>query len=405
MQNGFSPYEAETQDIDQRRKYAELLRQQGMAPLQAHSVGGMNARISPFEGLAKMLNAYSGSKGVENAAQERKDLMGRMDTERSTAMAEIIKAYGGTPARPQVMGADDTSMLADQGGEANPMTQAVQGDPNQAAMIALQSRLPDVRQMAPGLMNIGETRQNRTEDREFRQSEREARVADEMRRLEVQLREGRITREQADARAAELRRDMQQQGFQQQQTMASVAAANRPQPQAQVITTDTGIYERNRDGTLKQLIDPATGKPLMPKAPAGKAGKTDVDKTMDLYMAASNGLISGLSKTTTGPLAGRLPATTTQAQVGEGAVAAMAPVLKQLFRVAGEGTFTDQDQKLLLDMVPTRKDTPEARKQKMSNIDSIVAAKLGLPIPDRGEKSTPITAAPSPVDALLDKYK
>jgi hypothetical protein len=69
MQNGFSPYEAETQDIDQRRKYAELLRQQGMAPLQAQSVGGMTARINPLEGLAKMLNAYSGSKGVEAASQ------------------------------------------------------------------------------------------------------------------------------------------------------------------------------------------------------------------------------------------------------------------------------------------------------------------------------------------------
>ena len=160
MQNGFSPYEAETQDIDQRRKYAELLRQQGMAPLQAQSVGGMTARISPLEGLAKMLNAYSGSKGVEAASQERKDLMGRMDTERSTDMAKLLQAYGGTPARPQQFDPQEAEQNQDQG---TPMPQfpAVPGDPNQAAMIALQSRLPDVRQMAPGLMNIGETRQNR----------------------------------------------------------------------------------------------------------------------------------------------------------------------------------------------------------------------------------------------------
>ena len=58
-------------------------------------------------------------------------------------------------------------------------------------------------------------------------------------------------------------------------------------------------------------------------------------------------------------------------------VAAMAPILKQLFRGAGEGTFTDKDQELLVAMLPTRKDTPEARVIKVQNIDAIVRAKLG----------------------------
>jgi hypothetical protein len=327
--------------------------------------------------------------------------MGRMDTERSTDMASLLKAYGGTPARPQQFDPQEAEQNQDQG---TPMPQfpAVPGDPNQAAMIALQSRLPDVRQMAPGLMQIGETRQNRAEDREFRASESAERRAAEARALQLRLEDQGISRAEKAAteeRLVRLRGEMRQDAIR-------LAAANRPAPQPSApIITDTGIYERNRDGSLRQLLDPATNKPLMPKAPAGKGVKTDVDKTMDLYMAASNGLISGLSKTTTGPLAGRLPATTTQAQVGEGAVAAMAPVLKQLFRVAGEGTFTDKDQELLLNMVPTRKDTPEARKQKMANIDNIVAAKLGLPIPDRGDKEAPPSAQSSPVDALLDKYK
>jgi hypothetical protein len=56
----------------------------------------------------------------------------------------------------------------------------------------------------------------------------------------------------------------------------------------------------------------------------------------------------------------------------------MAPVLKQIFRVAGEGTFTDKDQALLLEMVPTRKDSPEARAIKTQNIDNIIRAKLGM---------------------------
>jgi len=405
MAEMFSPYGAEAGEIDRRQKYAELLRQQSMEPLQGQSSGRFAVPISPLEGLAKMLQAYSGRKGVEGAEQQRKDLSGRMDTERSTDMTALAQALRGTPARPQVMGSDDQSMLADQGGEANPMTQAVQGDPNQAAMIALQSRLPDVRQMAPGLMQIGETRQNRQEDKAFRGEQAQAQRDFQMEQLRMRAEDQRAS---AQERAAAQRQLVQMQIEAKREAArdrAAMVAANRPQGQVQVVNTENGIFRVMPDGQMAPLIDPATGKTLMPKAAAGKAAKTDVDKTMDLYMAASNGLISGLSKTTTGPLAGRLPATTTQAQVGEGAVAAMAPVLKQLFRVAGEGTFTDKDQELLLDMVPTRKDTPEARKQKIANIDNIVAAKLGLPIPDRGDKATPPSAQSSPVDALLDKYK
>jgi hypothetical protein len=55
----------------------------------------------------------------------------------------------------------------------------------------------------------------------------------------------------------------------------------------------------------------------------------------------------------------------------------MAPVLKQLFRAAGEGVFTDKDQELLIQMIPTRETNPEARKAMLDNIDAIVRAKLG----------------------------
>lgn len=64
---------------------------------------------------------------------------------------------------------------------------------------------------------------------------------------------------------------------------------------------------------------------------------------MDQWQAAREGLESGLSASETGPLAGRIPAFTTEQQVAEGAVAATAPILKQIFRTAGEGTFTDKD--------------------------------------------------------------
>ena len=98
----------------------------------------------------------------------------------------------------------------------------------------------------------------------------------------------------------------------------------------------------------------------------------------ELYEQAKQGLLSGLGGTNTGPIAGLMPSFTRGQQVAEGSVAAMAPVLKQLFRVAGEGVFTDRDQQLLLDMIPTRKTDEAAIPTIISNIDNIVKAKLGI---------------------------
>ncbi len=106
------------------------------------------------------------------------------------------------------------------------------------------------------------------------------------------------------------------------------------------------------------------------------------------YLAARDGLMSGMSGTDTGAISGRIPAMTTGQQIAEGSVAAMAPVLKELFRVSGEGVFTDKDQELLLNMVPKRTDTKEAREKKMENIDSIISAKLGRQIPSYMPKAT-----------------
>jgi hypothetical protein len=95
--------------------------------------------------------------------------------------------------------------------------------------------------------------------------------------------------------------------------------------------------------------------------------------------------MSALGGTTTGPFAGRIPAVTASQQVADGAIAAVAPVLKQLFRSAGEGVFTDRDQQLLIDMIPNRTDLPEARVAKIKMIDEIIEAKLSA----AGSTATP----------------
>lgn len=107
------------------------------------------------------------------------------------------------------------------------------------------------------------------------------------------------------------------------------------------------------------------------------------DRSFAVYQTAMKGVSDALEASATGPLSGRFPAFTAKQQTAEGAIAAIAPALKQLFRTSGEGTFTDADQRLLLDMVPKRTDHPEARRAKIANINAIVAAKLGNTAPSQ----------------------
>lgn len=130
-------------------------------------------------------------------------------------------------------------------------------------------------------------------------------------------------------------------------------------------------------------------------------------RAFDVYTTGMVGLTNGLQGTNTGPFAGRTPALTANQQIADGAIAAMAPVLKQLFRSAGEGTFTDSDQKILMDMLPTRKDLPDARAAKVKNIDAIVRAKLGMPAARQDAPAQAVEylkANPQLKDAFQQKY-
>ncbi len=99
-------------------------------------------------------------------------------------------------------------------------------------------------------------------------------------------------------------------------------------------------------------------------------------KALKVYDTAFTTLASALGEAHTGPIVGLMPALTSKAQMADGAVAMVLPTLKSVFREAGEGTFTDGDQKLLTDMAPTRRDNPETIKFKLNAIDAIVRAKL-----------------------------
>ncbi len=125
-------------------------------------------------------------------------------------------------------------------------------------------------------------------------------------------------------------------------------------------------------------------------------------QTLAVWEASKGPLMDALEGTITGPVPGLSPALTSKQQIADGAIAAVAPVLKQLFRAAGEGIFTDRDQQLLLEMVPDRSDHPEARRAKMEMIDAIIDAKLA-PIKKEQVADKPISEmTDAELQAIID---
>lgn len=83
----FSPYDAQQQEINRRAQYAEALRAQGMEAPQGGMAGRVYVGPSWTQGLAQMLKAYGGAKGVRMAEDESRALA----TERSQRLAEALK--------------------------------------------------------------------------------------------------------------------------------------------------------------------------------------------------------------------------------------------------------------------------------------------------------------------------
>ena len=140
-------------------------------------------------------------------------------------------------------------------------------------------------------------------------------------------------------------------------------------------------------------------------ANAGKENRSN-EKAREVFNVGMQALSTSLGETFTGGIFAVLPALTQNQRTADGAVAIMAPLLKQIFRVAGEGQFTDKDQELLLQMVPTRKDPIGTIQAKIGFINSVIDAKLrptapatiagaqALAIPGATPPQTPAIAAP-----------
>jgi len=91
------PYAAQAADIARRQKMAEIMQAQALQPIEKFSYNGIEARISPYQGLAKMLQAYMGGRGQAAALEEQKALGEKYNTDLMSTLSKASDLAIGKP--------------------------------------------------------------------------------------------------------------------------------------------------------------------------------------------------------------------------------------------------------------------------------------------------------------------
>jgi hypothetical protein len=100
--NVANPYQLQQQELDRRQKMAEILQQQAFEPVQAGSYQGIQAPISPVQGLAKVLQMYLVNKNQEGLKSEQKALGEQYRADTSADIQRLIQGLQGQAARPEM---------------------------------------------------------------------------------------------------------------------------------------------------------------------------------------------------------------------------------------------------------------------------------------------------------------
>lgn len=130
--------------IDRRRRLAEALQADALKPLQGGMVGKYYVGASPLQGLAKVMQAYTSNKVLEDADKGAADIGRRAIDKRQQVLARAMGAAQGTPGVEAVPGG--LSEMGDEISQGTPGQAAVPGNPMAAMQMLSGSGFQDLAQ-------------------------------------------------------------------------------------------------------------------------------------------------------------------------------------------------------------------------------------------------------------------
>jgi len=345
--------------LKRQQQIADAMYGQSQQPLQGGMVGQTYVAPSITQGLAKLMQGYVSGKSSEGVQEGYKGLADRKAQETANAIAAYKRGTMGTPEQPM-------------------------GPPTEAGDMGIKPAFtptPDARRQAiieaavstnPRLSKMGQMDFQLDARKEDKQDTIKARMDE----LQFRLAEGRITKQEADARAADLRREMQEAGFAQQRSMAQLAAGLRQEPAptvTEVIKDGKAVKVDARTGRVigdspamgkGKAMSPTAQKELIQtdeEIQGGKAALTALDQAMKINDSAMGfkgaGAISSLG--TLLPESIRPAAVDATENLDNILTAGALPQLKAIFG----GMPTEGERKVLLEIQGSSSKSPAVRKQ------------------------------------------
>jgi hypothetical protein len=365
--------------ILRRQQMAQQLMQQAQQPMeQGQMVSGIYVKPNFTQYLAKGLQQYMGARGVQQADEEAKALYEGRQAQTQADRQKVAKLLLPTPA---------ITLPADQQGPVAPEQAA---DPTAAYAAAMGARDPMLQQFGfTGLANMpaqAETKAARLEDRAFRQGQTERQIAAERENLEYRLKNERMLakdRMEAEMRLREIDARVRKQ------------SENKP-PMGYRFTPDgSGNLEKIPGGPAaekesKQFYDSSSDSFVTPPTPEnpygmvtpspGKLGaKKSIDAISKQFLGQDTIDQNGqalktpglIDQTASGGLFGYkgvFTSGTQEAKKFDNLREQLSGEMRKVFRIAGEGTLTDADQKQLGIQLPSRDYDAQTNKDIMANI-------------------------------------
>ena len=163
MDINLNPYTAESAAIQRRLQMAQLLNQQAMQPMELPQQAGV--KISPYAGLAKILEGFNAGREEKSATEAYKELANKYQAGNKADIGSFLEAMQGTQAKelagPAPQGAP--TGVSSEGMEGGYIQPAQAPDRQRAMAIALGSQNPSL-QAAGGAMLSQMTAQDKIKD-------------------------------------------------------------------------------------------------------------------------------------------------------------------------------------------------------------------------------------------------
>ena len=125
-----SPLTADQAALNRRRKMAEAMQQQAILPIDMPNVAG--AKVSPYQGLAKLLQGYIAGKNLERADIEQQKQQSDYLSDLGFLIRNAGKTTPATAAIPEQVETIRTPNLANQNLQEVALRQTTMRDPNAA---------------------------------------------------------------------------------------------------------------------------------------------------------------------------------------------------------------------------------------------------------------------------------